>query len=252
MNEKLLRVSVITVCKNAGLVIERTLLSVIQQSYPAMEYIIIDGDSKDESLAIINKYMNNIKTVISEPDRGLYDAMNKGVAQATGDYLLFLNAGDYLLHSSVIALMMHKIRHADLANVDIICGNVITFEPSNGTAWIGKITKISPLTLYSGSLPHPATLHRRSAFAKNGLYNTDYKIAADYEWFVRGMQKNKLTFAHLGVVVSVFINDGLSTENKWQELHEQEKQRLRECHYSKRERAIFKTGHFLRKNKLIR
>lgn len=252
MNEQISKVSVVTVCKNAGHALERTLLSVIQQSYPVLEYVIIDGASEDETPEIISKYKENIKTLISEPDHGLYDAMNKGVAHATGDYLLFLNAGDYLVHSSVIEAIMHNIRRADLANVDVFCGNVITFEPSNTTAWIGKITKISPLTLYSGSLPHPATLHRRSAFTKNGLYDTDFKIAADYEWFVRGMQKNGLTFAHFNMVVSVFINDGLSTKEKWQDIHEQEKQRLRELHYSKRERIIFKAGHFLRKNKLIR
>lgn len=252
MNNKLLKISIVTVCKNPGSAIERTIQSVIQQTHPALEYIIIDGTSDDGTQELIEKYTNSVSKVISEPDNGIYDAMNKGISQSTGDFIAFLNAGDYLIHPTVVEIVVQKIRQAKWTDIDVVYGDVITFEPTNGRAWIGENRPLSKLSLYSGSLPHPATLHHRDAFKKNGLYNSEFKIAGDYEWFVRGHEKNSLSFRHLNVVMAVFINDGISTDAKWRLLHEQEKRRLHEMHYSKYDQRILKIGQFLRKNKIIR
>lgn len=101
--------SIITVTYNAGELLEDTIQSVITQTYKNIEYIIIDGKSTDNTLEIIDRYRNHIQTVVSEPDKGLYDAMNKGIAKATGDYICFLNAGDELHEDDTLQLMVHSL-----------------------------------------------------------------------------------------------------------------------------------------------
>ena len=109
--------SIITVTYNAGAVLEDTIQSVITQTYKNVEYIIVDGGSKDRTLQIIEQYKEHIHTVISEPDKGLYDAMNKGIKLATGDYLCFLNAGDELHEDDTLQLMVHSITESTLPDV---------------------------------------------------------------------------------------------------------------------------------------
>lgn len=109
--------SIITVTYNAAQVLEDTIQSVITQTYKGVEYIIIDGGSKDGTLDIINRYKTHIHTVISEPDKGLYDAMNKGIRVATGDYICFLNAGDALHEDDTLLLMVHSITGEVLPDV---------------------------------------------------------------------------------------------------------------------------------------
>ena len=109
--------SIITVTYNAGAVLEDTIQSVITQTYRNVEYIIVDGGSKDHTLDIINRYREHIHTLVSEPDKGLYDAMNKGIRLATGDYLCFLNAGDELHEDDTLQLMVHSITGTELPDV---------------------------------------------------------------------------------------------------------------------------------------
>ena len=109
--------SIITVTYNAGAVLEDTIQSVITQTYKNVEYIIVDGGSKDRTLQIVEQYKEHIHTVISEPDKGLYDAMNKGIKLATGDYLCFLNAGDELHEDDTLQLMVHSITEPTLPDV---------------------------------------------------------------------------------------------------------------------------------------
>ena len=109
--------SIITVTYNAGAVLEDTIQSVITQTYKNVEYIIVDGGSKDRTLQIVEQYKEHIHIVISEPDKGLYDAMNKGIKLATGDYLCFLNAGDELHEDDTLQLMVHSITESTLPDV---------------------------------------------------------------------------------------------------------------------------------------
>ena len=111
------RFSVITVTYNAEKVLEDTIQSVISQTYHHVEYIIIDGASKDGTMAIVNRYRDRISRVVSEPDKGLYDAMNKGIALATGDYLCFLNAGDSFHEDDTLQKMVHSINANELPDV---------------------------------------------------------------------------------------------------------------------------------------
>ena len=109
--------SIITVCYNAQAVIEDTIQSVISQTYHHVEYIIIDGASKDHTMNIVNRYRDRITSIVSEPDKGLYDAMNKGIKLATGDYLCFLNAGDSFHEDDTLQRMVHSIREPQLPDV---------------------------------------------------------------------------------------------------------------------------------------
>ena len=109
--------SVITVCYNAQSVIEDTIQSVIAQTYHHVEYILIDGASTDRTMNIVNKYKAHITTIVSEPDKGIYDAMNKGILLATGDYLCFLNAGDSFHEDDTLQQMVHTLHEAELPDV---------------------------------------------------------------------------------------------------------------------------------------
>lgn len=130
LQNKALKVSVITVCRNAENVIEKTISSVVEQTYENIEYIIVDGASQDKTLEIVTRYAEkgNIK-YITEPDRGIYDAMNKGIRMSTGDYLEFLNAGDALINHNVIEKVVDEITKCQ---ADIVYGNIL-YHYSDGS-----------------------------------------------------------------------------------------------------------------------
>jgi len=246
-----LRVTIITVCKNAECEIEKTVQSVMEQTYESLEYIIIDGASTDDTLKRLQPYHNSLQ-LYSEPDDGIYHAMNKGVNQSGGDYILFVNAGDILLHATVIERVIEAITKQRLEAMDVIYGNVLVTDPTTGTANIWKMPFRNRLTLYSSCLPHPATFHHRRAFEKNGLYDQKYKIAGDYEWFVRGYERNHLKFQHIDVLTTLFYTGGISYQERYRSLHHNEKQQIRLGHYSKRDRFWLNLGVRLKKNKLLR
>lgn len=243
------KISIITICKNAESVVERTLASIVNQTYDPLEYIVVDGASTDRTLEIVQTFKHRIAMLISEPDNGIYDAMNKGVAASTGEYLLFVNAGDYLIDHRVITTAVNELRHQP--HVDVLSGHLVIYDPISGSATLWRASKRTRLSMYMGSLPHPATFFKNSAFEKNGMYDTSYKIAGDYEWFVRGFEQNHLSFATLNAFISVFINDGLSTSSTWQRVQDQEKERFRQQYYSSGDRFWLNMGVFLRKNKLL-
>ena len=114
------KISVVTVCYNAVNDIEKTILSVINQTYPNIEYLIIDGGSKDGTMDIVNKYKDKIDVIVSEPDKGIYDAMNKGIDRATGDWINFMNAGDCFYNN--VALESVFPRNYESVNFDILYG----------------------------------------------------------------------------------------------------------------------------------
>ncbi len=244
--------SIVTVCKHAASVIERTLLSVLQQSRPFIEYIVVDGQSTDGTLDVIHAHKNGIAKVISEADEGIYDAMNKGVNAATNDFILFLNAGDYLIHPAAIENVAAKIRRDGLQKVDVLHANLLLYNPSDGSGRLWTSPKQSRLSLYCGSLPHPSTFSSKQAFQKNGLFDKSFRVAGDYEWFVRGFVKNGLSFQHLDVLTTVFLNDGVSTSREWENVQKEEIERLRHMHFSFTERLWLNIGRFLRKNKLLK
>jgi glycosyltransferase involved in cell wall biosynthesis len=206
-----LKVTIITVCFNSVKTVEETIISVISQNYPNLEYIVIDGGSTDGTLDLINKYSDKISLIISEPDNGVYDAMNKGIRLASGDVIAMLNSDDIYrsddVVSRLISLMCRKqvdIVYADLVVVDRLrCSRVLRYYDSGG---------FSPAKMKFGLMPaHPTFFAKKIVYNKVGEYRTDYKIAADFEIMVRIFCCNKFTYAHLPEALIEMKNGGISS-----------------------------------------
>lgn len=181
-----MKISIITVCHNASNWIKQSIESVIHQDYKNIEYIIIDGDSQDNTREIVERYSDAITKFISEPDHGIYNAMNKGIKIASGDYLYFLGSDDYLIDNSVISDVVDFI--AKNPEHDFFYGN-IEVRPSSQAPYIHKPPKPEFVLeeLVCGCLPHQASFAHFSLFdkLKVGLFNEHYNSASDYEWFVK-------------------------------------------------------------------
>lgn len=170
-----LKISVVTVCYNAASTIEETMLSVLNQTYDNIEYIIIDGGSTDGTVDIIKKHADRLAYWVSEPDKGIYDAMNKGIAVATGDYINFMNAGDKFYNNDIL---LDIFLNYDVSDKDIIYGDAI-YKYSNSTIYR------KPLNL--NELPTHNCLFHQSMFIltrllKENPYDISFKISADYNF----------------------------------------------------------------------
>lgn len=202
MNPKL---SIITINYNNLEGLKRTVESVINQTWQEFEYIIIDGGSKDGSAAYIESQTNHFDYWVSEPDKGIYNAMNKGIAKATGEYLLFLNSGDHLYNDTVLENNYSCIKDYDLIYFDIQMIKEKSIKiysyPSN--------LKFS--YMYSGSLPHPSTFIKANLFKKFGLYDENYKIVSDWKFFMMVLFKYNCSYSKITQTLSVFYLDGISS-----------------------------------------
>lgn len=203
------KLSVITINYNNCAGLERTFESVMPQLCEDVEYIVIDGAGNDGSRALIEKNADALAYWCSEPDSGIYNAMNKGVRHAGGEYLLFLNSGDFLCDTHVLAKVLPQLRDAD-----IIYGDLIYQDPVGGV----RREEIYPDTinadkLLTGSLPHPSSFIRRQLLVDTP-YNEDLKIVADWEFFVKKIMWEGCSTCHLPFSISVFMEDGISSRAK--------------------------------------
>lgn len=201
-----MKISIITVVYNNVSQIKKTIDSVLEQTYNDIEYIIIDGDSTDGSVEIINTYSTQLAYWECEKDNGIYHAMNKGWKRATGDYCLFLNSGDYLYDARVIEKVVQKIEENP---ADIIFGNLFAFDEDKNFVSSFK----EPVSLYyfqHSFIPHPATFTRTSLLRKvNGFYE-QYKIISDWAFFVNSYLIGS-TFKHINVTITSFYMKGSSS-----------------------------------------
>jgi glycosyltransferase involved in cell wall biosynthesis len=199
--------SIITVNLNDKEGLEKTISSVVAQTFCNYEFIVIDGGSSDGSAEIIKKFSEKITFSVSEKDNGPYDAMNKGIAKASGDFCLFLNSGDIFCDSHVLKNIFSR----DFSE-DIIYGNMM-FDGGNAIRVPGLMPdKISVHQMLTDTLWHPVSFIRRSLFQKFGMYNIEYKIVADYEFFFRTIIMNGVLTKHIPLFISVFKNfNGLSS-----------------------------------------
>jgi glycosyltransferase involved in cell wall biosynthesis len=205
------KLSIITINYNDANGLEKTIQSVVEQDFEDFEYIVIDGGSSDESKSIIEKYQSQITYWVSEKDKGIYNAMNKGIAQAKGDYCLFLNSGDYLAKLDVLTTMLTKEN-----NSDIIYGNMI-IDWGEGKLEYGKMpSKITFNQMYIDTLWHPVSLIKRNLFERYGTYNETYKMVADYDFFFKVIIMKNVSLQYMDMNVSVYNMKGLSSllENK--------------------------------------
>lgn len=204
--------SIVTVNMNDVLGLEKTITSVYKQSFKDFEHIVIDGDSNDGSKELIINTRENYSYWISEPDQGIYDAMNKGIEAATGDYILFLNSGDWLKDQDVL-----KRVSSHLSESDIVYGNYIQYyNETNQREYKGIAGRTIDLNLLfdGNSLPHPATFHRRVLFDRYGLYDVNLKIVSDWKFFLKAIIQGGATVNYIDIAISYFDMNGVSNSNE--------------------------------------
>lgn len=207
--------SLITVTYNAGAVLEDTIQSIITQTYKNVEYILIDGASTDNTMRIIERYRDHIHTVVSEPDQGLYDAMNKGLSLATGDYVCFLNAGDCLHEDDTLLGMVHSVAasHEALCPPDVLYGDTALVDSEGHFLRMRRLTPPEHLTWKS--FRHGMLVCHQAFFARRAIaphYDLRYRFSADFDWCIRVMKQARyLHNTHLTLVD--YLDEGLTTRN---------------------------------------
>lgn len=203
----LVELTIITVNLNNAAGLKKTIESVVNQSFRSVDYIVIDGASKDNSRQIIQDYDSFISYWISESDNGIYHAMNKGIRKAAGEYCLFLNSGDWLAEPTTLESVFAQKPHAD-----IVAGDVYFYDSQqNAIKWhVPSPDQLTAKTLFLGTLPHQATFIRRSLFGKIGLYNEQLKIASDWLFFIEALVEQGCSYQHHKGPVAYFNMDGIS------------------------------------------
>lgn len=206
------KISIVTVCYNSEAYIRCAIESTLVQSYKNIEYIIIDGASNDKTLDIIREYSDQISCIVSESDDGIYDAMNKGIKLATGDYIGILNSDDFYQNNEVIASLVSYIESN--SNSDIILGGVdfVNSNNLNNVVRSYKTDLFRSWMLRIGIMPpHPGAFISRRAYDVAGQYRLDFKIGADFEWFVRALLVKRLRYKVISLNLVRMRVGGVST-----------------------------------------
>jgi glycosyltransferase involved in cell wall biosynthesis len=220
------KLSIITINYNNAKGLKRTIESVVNQTYKNIEYIVIDGGSSDESVEVINEYKNKFAYCISEKDNGIYQAMNKGIKEAHGEYCLFLNSADYLFSDNVIS---EVFAHKPIESI-IACDMI--FDNESGVLEVSKqLDSLSFLYMMRTSIWHPATFIKRDLFNMYGLYNDSYKIAADYDFFLKTTMLESVSYKHLSVALSVFDIKGISSDKKYEMIAQTERMDIQKKYF---------------------
>jgi glycosyltransferase involved in cell wall biosynthesis len=201
-----MKLSIITINYNDAEGLQKTIQSVVKQTYKEFEYIVIDGGSTDKSIDIIKSYADKIHYWVSEKDSGVYNAQNKGILKANGEYVIFLNSGDYFKNDNVIKLLFEKSQ-----GQDIIYGDILYELPNE------ELTQIYPDELDFGffihnTLPHPCSLIKKELLINYGLYKEELRICADWAFFIDVICKGNASYKHVNLITSVFLIGGLSSD----------------------------------------
>lgn len=207
-----MKLSIITVCKNAENTIKRTMVSVVSQNCFSenIEYIIVDGDSTDKTVEIIKQYSNKYPIKwISEPDSGIYNAMNKAVKMACGEIVYFLNAGDKLFDEKVIFLILKKLEESncDFLYTDVLMCNLD--DLSKGS--LKKFNRVDKYFLFRDCICHQASFYKKSVIEKFSGFNEKYKLAADYEMLLEIMADKSLKKGYLPITAAYYDISGISS-----------------------------------------
>lgn len=210
-----MKISVVTVCFNCRNTIEETIRSVISQDYPNIEYIVIDGGSSDGTLNVVNKYQTKIKNIVSEPDQGIFDAMNKSLKYITGYYVLFLNAGDKLVSSHIVSDIFGKQEyHEDLIYGDVYIQNELGYLFCKADAIYSKKPTKKELVFKSQGFCHQS-LFTKTSMLKNVGFNLKYPLGADYDTTAQIYYKGNQEIFYVGQPISIFDDrTGGASHNK--------------------------------------
>jgi glycosyltransferase involved in cell wall biosynthesis len=207
------KISIITVTYNSVQTLKDSIESILAQDYPQIEYIIIDGASTDGTVELIKSYGDKVSKFISEPDRGMFDAMNKGVILATSDIIGILNSDDFYESNNIISTVVAEF---DRSQVDGVFGDLVYVDRDN----IQRIVRYyssancTPANFAYGWTPaHPTFFVKKSVYNRYGLFKTDYKIASDFELMARFLAKGQISYTYLPKVMVRMRMGGLSTKN---------------------------------------
>lgn len=195
--DKLLKITVITVCYNAERDIEKTIHSVINQTYDKIEYIIVDGASKDGTLSVVEKYKDKITQIVSEPDKGIYDAMNKGILLASGDYVIFMNVGDAFYDNDTVSSFVEKVSH-NAEEIGVYYGDSEAVYSYGSFKSVPRSIELMPRKMV---VSHQATFVRTDLL-KSHLFDLNYRLSADY---------NQLSFLYLEGVKFQYVDLTIAT-----------------------------------------
>ena len=206
-----MKVSIVTVCYNSAATVGRTMCSVYEQTHPDIEHIVVDGASADGTVRVIQETPNRVSILLSEADHGIYDAMNKGIARASGDVLCFLNADDVYADPGVITRVAYEMAAHGL---DALFGDVAFFRAAAPQKIVRRYRSrmFSPGRIASGWMPaHPALFMRRSIYVDLGGFKTHYRIAGDFEFVARAFGAGTLRYRYLPEILVLMQAGGIST-----------------------------------------
>lgn len=204
-------ISLITVSFNSARTIGDTINSVLSQNYAGIEYIIVNGESSDGSMEIIKSYGNKISKFVSEPDKGIYDAINKGIRLASGDIIGILNSDDVFYDSNVISKLASVF---ESENPDAVYGDIQFINEVGRVVRYYSSRKFIPEKFRYGFMPaHPSFYAKREMFEKFGYYKTDYKIAADYELLIRFLFVNRIKTKYMEMPFVSMLTGGVSNKS---------------------------------------
>jgi glycosyltransferase involved in cell wall biosynthesis len=205
-----MKFSIITVCYNSEKTIEDTIQSVLSQTYTEIEYIIIDGCSNDNTMLVVNRYKDKISKILSEPDLGIYDAINKGIKISTGDIVGILNSDDKFSNNNIIEIISNTFSTNSF--IDIVIGNVVFIDSKNNIKRSYSAKNWTPDKFIWGFMPpHPSFYCKRIHYDNFGYYRTDFKIGSDYELLIRFFKINNLRYKYIDIVMVMMKLGGVST-----------------------------------------
>jgi glycosyltransferase involved in cell wall biosynthesis len=217
-----IKISIITINKNNAKGLEKTIISVTNQTHKYIEYVVIDGNSTDKSLDVINKYTNSISISISEQDNGIYDAMNKGLELCTGEYILFLNSGDVLYNNQTIENVIQYLDN----DFDFIYGNLSIIK-DNRIVELKSPKEIYYFESYQHNIPpHPVCFIKKSLYNKFNGFDTSYKIVSDVVTISKILSDKKIRYKYVDSIITVFDTNGVSSNINNQELIFKERERF--------------------------
>ena len=210
------KLSIITVNLNNAEGLRKTIESVVYQTFNDYEFIVVDGGSTDGSVDVIQQYANKITWWVSEPDKGIYHAMNKGILQAKGEYCQFLNSGDWIIDHHGLQLVFDKNPDEDICYCDV----------QNGKKKYVFADRLNLLTFFEGSISHQASFFKRSLFTTYGLYNEENKIVSDWEFYIKTIIISQCSYLHIPVLLIYCDVNGISWNSGNREILEGERTKV--------------------------